>query len=140
MRIFSAEKIGRVFVLSFDRGEKLLEGIKNAIDEAGIKNAVLLSAIGTLDKAVYHRITTTAEPPEDETLVLEGPIELSTVDGMIVNGEPHFHMVFTDLEKTYSGHLEEGSTVLYLAELVLAEIKGLDIKRTENGRSIVETL
>lgn len=59
---------------------------------------------------------------------------------MVVNGEPHFHMVFTDLEKTYSGHLEEGSTVLYLAELVLAEIKGLDIKRTENGRSIVETL
>ncbi|MEJ6949738.1 PCC domain-containing protein [Natronospora cellulosivora (SeqCode)] len=139
MNSFIGEGLGRIIVLSFDRGDKLLEGVKKELADIGVENAVLLSAIGTLDKAVYHRITTTAEPPEDETLIIEGPIELSAVDGMVIKGEPHFHMVFTDLKETYSGHLEDDSTVLYLAELVLAEIKGLDIKRVNNGREIVET-
>ena len=48
---------------------------------------------------------------------------------MVVDGEPHFHIVFSDLEGTYSGHLEDGSIVFCLVEVVLAEIEGLALTR-----------
>jgi predicted DNA-binding protein with PD1-like motif len=129
MRTFVGEGLGRIVVLNLERGEKLLEGIREQLEELGIREAVLISAIGTLTKAVFHRVVSTAVPPQDEFITLEGPIELSTVQGMVVDGEPHFHLVFSDLEKTYSGHLEDGSVVYCLAEVVLAEIEGLALRR-----------
>ncbi len=47
MRTILSEGFGRVVILSFDRGEKLREGIRDKLKELGIKNAVLVSAIGT---------------------------------------------------------------------------------------------
>jgi predicted DNA-binding protein with PD1-like motif len=129
MRTFIGERLGRIVVMNFERGEKLLEGIREQLEELGIRDAVLISAIGSLTKAVFHRVVSTAVPPQDEFITLEGPIELSAVQGMVVDGEPHFHMVFSDLEKTYSGHLEDGSVVYCLAEVVLAEIEGLALRR-----------
>jgi predicted DNA-binding protein with PD1-like motif len=129
MRTFVGEGLGRIVVLNLERGEKLLESIRQALAELSVRDAVLVSAIGSLSKVVFHRITTTDEVPQDEFITLEGPIELSAVDGMVVDGEPHLHMVFSDLENTYSGHLEDGSVICYLAELVFAEIKGLHLRR-----------
>jgi predicted DNA-binding protein with PD1-like motif len=129
MRTFVGEGLGRIVVLNFERGEKLLEGVREQLEELGIREAVLVSGIGTLTKAVFHRVVSTAVPPQDEFITLEGPIELSALQGMVVDGEPHFHMVFSDLEKTYSGHLEDGSVVYCLAEIVLAEIEGLALRR-----------
>jgi predicted DNA-binding protein with PD1-like motif len=136
MKTFIGKGIGRVAVLNFKRGDLLLEGIRESLDKAGIKDAILLSAIGTLTKAYYHRITTTALDPHDEILCVEGAIELSSVDGIVVNGEPHLHMVFSDLKETFSGHLEGKSEVCYLAELVFGEIKGLALQRVADERKI----
>lgn len=138
MNSFVGEEFGRIVVLSFQMGDKLLEGIRSECERLGIENAVLVSAIGTFDKARFHRITTTEEEPTDEIITVEDPIELSAMDGMVIEGEPHFHMVFSDLDKTYSGHLEDGSTILYLGEVVLAEIKDMDIQRSEDGRKIIK--
>lgn len=129
MRTFVGGGLGQVIVLNLERGEKLLEGIREQLKELGIRDAVLISAIGTLTGAVFHRVTSTAVPPQDEFITLEGPIELSAVQGMVVDGEPHFHLVFSDLDRTYSGHLEDGSVVYCLAEVVLVEIEGLALKR-----------
>lgn len=135
MRTIVSEGLGRIVILGFDRGEKLREGIRDRLKELGIRNAVLVSAIGTLEKARFHRIKHTLPKPEDEILEVEGPIELSSVEGLVADGEPHLHMTFGDLGKAYSAHLEDGSVVCYLAEVVLAEMKGVDLVRTpdENG-------
>ena len=132
MRTIVSEGLGRIVILSFDRGEYLREGIRDKMKELGIKNAVLVSAIGTFYKAEYHRIKTTDPKPTDEFLTAEGPMELSSVDGIIADGEPHFHMTFQDLNRAYSVHLEDGSIVCYLAEIVLAEIKGVALTRIKN--------
>ncbi|MDR3562139.1 MAG: DUF296 domain-containing protein [Negativicutes bacterium] len=62
----------------------------------------------------------------------KGPCELTAMQGIIDDGHPHFHAVFSDLEKTYSGHLEEGSVVLCMAELVLVELTGVALERCKN--------
>ena len=136
MRTFTGEGFGRTIVINLDRGELLLEGIRAALSDQGIRDAVLVSAIGTLTVVRYHRITGTGLPPRDEILTIEAPMELSAVQGIVAGGEPHLHMVFTDLNQTYSGHLEDGCEVTYLAELVFAELRGLALKREKNAAGI----
>ena len=46
MRNFIANEYGRTLVIHLGKGELMLESIQKALDEHGIKNAVLLSAIG----------------------------------------------------------------------------------------------
>lgn len=79
MRTIVTEGLGRIVILSFDRGEKLREGIREKLKELGIRNAVLLSAIGTFEKARFHRIKHTKQRPEDEVFEVSGPIELASV-------------------------------------------------------------
>ena len=136
MRTIISEGFGRIVVLGFDRGEKLREGIRDKLKELGLKNAVLVSAIGTFEKARFHRIKTTNQKPEDEIFEVDGPMELSSVDGIVADGEPHFHMVFQDLNRAYAAHLEDGSVVCYLAEIVLAEIEGVALTRVRNENGI----
>ncbi len=136
MRTIVCERFGRIVILSFDRGEKLREGIREKLKELGIKNAVLLSAIGTLEKARFHRIKHTHARPEDEIFEVEAPIELASIDGVVADGEPHFHMVFQDFSRAYAAHLEDGSVVCYLAEIVLAELKGVELTRVRNENGV----
>ena len=136
MRTIVSEGFGRIIILSFDRGEKLREGIREKLKELGVKNAVLVSAIGTFEKARFHRIKTTNRRPEDEILEIDGPMELAGVAGVVADGEPHFHMVFQDLNRAYAAHLEDGSVVCYLAEVVLAELKGVSLTRIRNDNGI----
>lgn len=131
-----SEGLGRIVILHFGRGEKLREGIRDKLQELGIKNAVLLSAIGTFEKARFHRIKNTNPRAEDEIIVVEGPMELASVAGIVADGEPHFHMVFQDLERAYAVHLEDGSVVCYLAEIVLGELKGVELTRVRNQLGI----
>lgn len=136
METILGKGFGRILVISFKRGELLLEGIKEKISEYDIKNAVLVSGIGTLEKAVFHRVNSFDEIPDNEFITIEEPIELSTIQGIIANGEPHFHVVFSDLDKTYSGHLEDGCIVEYLAEIVIAEILDAKMERYPYGEGV----
>ena len=133
MRAITGEGLGRIVILTFEKGEKLLEGIRNKIREMGIKNAVVISGIGTFSNAHIHRVTSFEDKPEEEFIKYSQPIELSSVDGVIANYEPHLHMTFTDLEHTYSGHLEDDTVILYLAEIVIVELKGIELKREFAG-------
>lgn len=136
MRTFIGDGFGRVVVMNLQRGEKVLEGVREKLKEIGIRDAVILSAIGSLQQAVFHRVTGMEREPVDEFITLTQPMELASIQGVVIDGEPHFHMVISDLEKTYTGHLEEDTTVVYLCELSLAEIKGLNLKRVKDENNI----
>ena len=76
------------------------------------------------------------ETPVDEFVTIEKPLEIASLQGVILSGEPHFHMVISDLENTYTGHLENDTTVLYLVEVCIVEINGINIKRVKNNLNI----
>jgi len=136
MKVYTGEGLGRIVVLNLQRGEKVLESVRSQLKELGIENAVILSAIGSLQKAVFHRVTGMQQSPIDEFVTLEQPMELASIQGVVIDGEPHFHMVVSDLEKTYTGHLEEGTTVVYLCEISLVEIRGISLKRVKDENNI----
>lgn len=129
------ETSGRLITVSLQRGEMLLEGIQQAIEETGIRDAAVVSCIGTLSSLTWHRVTTLEAKPREEYPTVRGPLELCAVQGLVVEGVPHFHIVCSDQNGTYAGHLEPGCEVLYLAEIVLLELTGKPLRRVtdENG-------
>jgi predicted DNA-binding protein with PD1-like motif len=141
MEIFTNGAFGEVHVLRLDRGDYLLEGIESFIQSENITNAVVLSAIGTLDYCVMHMVTTTGLPPVDHFVKWEDkPLEIASVDGIIADGAPHLHMTVSDCEYAYAGHLEHGCRILYLCELVIAELGGFDFHRVRTEDKILKLI
>ena len=139
MQVFQGANIGRVIVIRLDQGDMLLESIIAACEEANIKNGAVISAIGTLDKCMVHMVMTTGYPPVEHYEVWDDkPLEISSVSGIIADGIPHLHMVISDHEKAYSGHVHPECRVLYLAEIVVAEFVGLELERKANPKGINE--
>jgi predicted DNA-binding protein with PD1-like motif len=135
---FCKEGTGRLVVINLERGDLLLESIKDALGKHGVTDAVITSAIGSLSKAVFHRVTGLEREPVDEFVTLEKPMELASLQGIVVDGHPHFHIVVSDLQQAYTGHLEEGTTVLYLAEISLLELKNTGLKRVPDENKIAK--
>ncbi|RJS87694.1 DUF296 domain-containing protein [Candidatus Bathyarchaeota archaeon] len=130
MKYFSTDKIGRIFILSLHPGDYILESIKELVEKESVKDAIVVSAIGTLDEYEMHYVLTTGFPPQNKfEHWKDKPLELAHIGGIIADGEPHLHVVVSDSEKAYAGHLEKGCRVLYLAEIVIIEVKGLNLKR-----------
>jgi len=135
---YCKEGTGRLVVINLERGDLLLESIRAELDRLGIRDAVITSAIGSLSKVVLHRVTGFEPKPVDEFVTLEKPMELASLQGVVLDGHPHFHMVVSDLGQAYTGHLEEGTTVLYLVEISLLELKNAGLKRVPDELGIAK--
>lgn len=137
--LFMGKGTGRVIVINLRRGDKLLESIRDMLAKNGIKNAVLCSTVGSLQKLVYHVPQTFAQSSDDKFITVEnaGPIEIGSLTGTVIDGDPHIHIVSKAAGETHIGHLEEGSEVLYLAEIVLVEVNDLHIERVQDEHGVV---
>lgn len=129
MNTFTANQYGRIVIIHLTKGEDVLESLQTEIKRLGIKNGVLLSAIGSLRKAHLHIITNTEDESVNRYITIEKPIELGAAQGLIIDGEPHFHLVISEPEGMYAGHMELGCEVQYLAELAVMEWTGIDLTR-----------
>lgn len=136
MTKYKGYELGQVIVLNLQRGDLLLETIESGLKKSNIKDALLTGAIGSLQRVVLHRVIGTGREPEDEFVTLEKPMELASLQGMVLDGKAHFHMVVSDVEQSYTGHLEPGTTVLYLGEVSLVELKGVSLCREKNEDNI----
>lgn len=129
MKSFEGKSYGRTVIIELERGEKIIESIREKCEELDMKNAVIASAVGSLQKLVYHRPTGFQASAVDEFLTIEEPMEIGCLTGTVIDGVPHLHFVAAGPEGIYSGHLEENSEVMYLAEITLAEINGYNLER-----------
>lgn len=138
MEYFSTDKLGRVFIVRLDPGDYVLESIKELVIREKIRDAIVISAVGTLDECTFHMVTTTSYPPKEYFRHWENePLELASIAGIIAEGKPHLHAIVSDSEKAYAGHLEEGCRTLYLAEIAILEVKGLDLTRIHDEKNIL---
>lgn len=129
MEVFSGGRVREMIALRLDQGEDVLGSIEAVAKEKDIHTGVVVSGIGTLDRARLHHITHTGYPPKDRFVEYEGPIELLSIDGIIAEHAPHLHTCISIEETTYMGHLEPGCRVLYLAEIAIAVLDGVRLRR-----------
>ena len=138
MKSFTANEYGRIVVMHLGKGELLQESIVKELDRLGIKNAILLSCIGTLRKLSMHIVMDTKDQATNEYPVIEEPLEIGAVQGLVLNGVPHFHIICSAPgNRHFSGHVEDGCEVLYLAEIALVEVKDMLLARKKDQFGIV---
>jgi predicted DNA-binding protein with PD1-like motif len=88
-----------------------------------------------------HYIIHSRFPAEDKRFTLTKPLELLSVSGLIADGEPHLHITLSCGEnEVYGGHLEEGSEVLYLAEIGILVFNELKMERKMDDQAKVKLL
>ncbi|MFA9423606.1 MAG: PPC domain-containing DNA-binding protein [Sedimentibacter sp.] len=129
----------RIIAIRLKPGTDVLKGLEEICKEKGIKDGVILSALGSLDGAVFCN---PIELPEKkagygygDSSSLIGPIELINATGLICHNSKdevslHIHMSLSDRHgNAHGGHLVEGTKVLLTVDMVIAELEGLVMGR-----------
>ena len=137
MRYFESSGLGKVYTIRINPGEDMLGEIENFIARTGLRYGVILTGLATFKNCVLHMVTTTGYPPVEHFERWEDrPLELSAISGVIADYRPHIHMVVSDKDVAYSGHCEPGCTILYLCEIVIAEIVEGNFRRVPDANGI----
>ena len=119
----------KVWILRIDPGEDILISLKNFVKEKGIKQGMVVMGYGTLEKVSLHWVCHNGWPPENRYDEWKGGIEILSMNGMIVNSEPHIHLTASTADGSFGGHLEEGCICYVLCEVGLVELEGIQMSR-----------
>jgi predicted DNA-binding protein with PD1-like motif len=127
----------RTMMISFRRGDYVIEELRDLFKREGIDAALITSGIGSLDICRLHTITNTGLPPQERYLALEGPIEVGSLQGSVAGAEPHIHVVVHDVAKDelHVGHLEEGSRCCFRLEMGLIVLEGVQTRRVVDPKT-----
>jgi len=138
MQTFESED-GHV-VVRLDRGDMVLESIERACDAHDVDTGAVISGIGTFSNLNIHYVDRTDLPADQSDrnvdLALEGAWEVTNVNGVIADGEPHLHVTAFDGERTVGGHLEHGCEVNVLGEFTIEQFEGLSLTRRPGERDV----
>lgn len=151
-------KLSDLIFVRLDKGQDLLQAIKDAAREHDIKAGVVIDITGSVTKARVQKFPGKNHDPNVriEVVEIEGPLEL-TGHGIIgategsggigeyKDGEPyvHVHVVVTSADQTICGHLMPGTLVRSHLEvshftIVLGKAEGVSLtaafKQTEDGK------
>ena len=118
-----SSRFSRVVVVRLKNDADLLDGLKTAVAQEKIKNAVILSGAGSLTSYHVHVVSNTVFPPTNAFFKGAGPYDLLTTTGYIIDGRVHAHIAFSNTEKTLGGHLEPGTRVFTFAIITLGVLE-----------------
>jgi uncharacterized protein len=127
-------RIGRVVIFRFKNDADLLAGMERMVKTEKIKNAVILSAAGSLKGYQVHQISN-RDFPSKNVFVKDPtkPCDLISMNGYVINGRIHAHMTLAIPEKAFGGHLEPGNTVFTFAIVTLGILDdGIDISKIDD--------
>lgn len=117
----------RVTVVRLNTNADLLQGIRQAVEDSMIRHGIILGAIGSVSCYSVHVVSSVDCPPSNAFLTGEGPYDIQTISGAIINGRVHAHATFSGIDRVVGGHLEEGCRVLTFGLVLLAETPDVDL-------------
>jgi predicted DNA-binding protein with PD1-like motif len=143
IKCYSQEKILDVHVVTseFERieiirirsGTDLLAGLKEAVRQRNIKNAVILAGIGSVTDYHFHVVSDKNLPPAEEFPKASAPKDLISVQGYILNERVHAHITLSDENSVIGGHLEPGTKALTFFIVTIGVLPDeLDIEFLDN--------
>jgi predicted DNA-binding protein with PD1-like motif len=124
----------RIVMIRFRHQADLLAGIEQHVKSQKIRNAVILSGVGSALAAHYHVVSNRGFPSKN--LFQENPTlsaDIVSVNGLVLNGKVHAHITFADADKAFGGHLEPRTLVFTFAIITLGVLPdGIDISRFDD--------
>lgn len=115
-------EIRRVIMVRINPGDDILLGLRQAVKDHGIRNAVVLTGFGSVRRSHFHVVMSNALPPAESYPKSEQPLDIVVVGGMIIDGRVHAHIDFSDERNGFGGHLEEGCLALTFTVIALGEL------------------
>ncbi|MGA2786284.1 MAG: PPC domain-containing DNA-binding protein [Verrucomicrobiota bacterium] len=124
----------RVLVLRFKYQADLLAGLERMVKENKIRNAVILSGIGSVRSYHYHTVSNGTFPSKN--IFVNNPTgaaDIAGMNGYVINGRVHAHITFADPDKAFGGHLEPGTSVFTFAIVTIGVFKdGIDFNHLDD--------
>ncbi|MEO7143613.1 MAG: PPC domain-containing DNA-binding protein [Bryobacteraceae bacterium] len=110
----------RVLVLRFKNKTDLLAGLESMVKQNHIRNAVILSAIGSVRGYHLHAVSNRTFPSKD-TYVKDptAPADIIGMSGYVIRGVVHAHMTLATPDHAFGGHLEPGTDVFTFAAVTV---------------------
>ncbi len=105
-----------IVLLRFKYNTDLLAGLKAEVTRLGIKDAVILAAVGSVRNYQVHAVANRDLPSKD--LFLRdptAPADILSMNGYVLNGRVHPHITLSSGDHAFGGHLEPGTNVFTFA-------------------------
>ena len=110
----------RIVVLRFKYEADLLAGMQRLVNQQGIRNAVILSGVGSLRNSHVHSVSNRTFPSKNRFVEdPDTPADIIGVNGYVIEGRIHAHMTLSNGEQAYGGHIEPGNRVFTFAIVTL---------------------
>ena len=124
----------RVVVLRFKYQSDLLAGMEKMVKEQKIKNAVILSGVGSVRNYHIHSVSNREFPSKNMYIKdPSSPADIISINGYVIDGRLHPHMTLTTGEKAFGGHIEPGNSVFTFAIVTLGVFgDGVDLSRIDD--------
>jgi predicted DNA-binding protein with PD1-like motif len=124
----------RIVVVRLKNKVDMLEGLRTAVAREKIRNAVILGGVGSLVSYHVHVVSNTTLPATEAFTKEEGPFDLLTTSGYIIDGRVHAHISFANTCKAQGGHLEPGTRVFTFAIVTLGVLEeGTSLQRFDDS-------
>jgi uncharacterized protein len=124
----------KVIVIRLKYQTDLLEGIKKFITQEKIKNAVILSGIGSVRNYNFHVVSNRIFPVENIFVKNAScSADIAGMNGYIIDGRVHAHITFSNADKAFGGHLEPGTNIFTFAIITIGLLNdSLDLNLVDN--------
>lgn len=124
----------RILVLRFKNQADLLAGLERLVKDHQVRNAVILSGVGSVKSYHYHTVSNRTFPSKNIFVKNPaGPADIVSLNGYVIDGRIHAHITLADPDKAFGGHLEAGTSVFTFAVVTLGVFKdGMDLNRLDD--------
>lgn len=112
--------ISRMVLIRLRNKTDVLEGLTRAIEEQGIRNAVIVGGFGSVIRYHFHVVTAQELPTTDEFVKVDKPMDVLDVSGYVIDGRLHPHVTLADEKVAVGGHLEPDTHVLTFLNVAVA--------------------
>jgi predicted DNA-binding protein with PD1-like motif len=124
----------RIAIVRLKYRTDLLDGLERWVSSEKIRNAVILSAIGSVTNYHYHTVANRTFPSKN--IFVKDPVspaDLVTMNGYVIDGRVHAHATFSNPDKAFGGHLEKGTNVFTFAIVTIGVLKdGIDLGKVDD--------
>jgi predicted DNA-binding protein with PD1-like motif len=127
-------KFDKIIIFRLKYKADLLAGLKKIVEDKKIKNAVILSGIGSVRGYQYHTVSNRTFPSKNIFVKNPtAPADITSMNGYIINGRVHCHISFTNPDKEFGGHLEPGTEVFTFAIVTVGVLSdNVDLTNIDN--------
>jgi predicted DNA-binding protein with PD1-like motif len=114
--------------VTLEAGEDLFQALRGFFQKEKLREAYILSCIGSLEKIVLAYPRTKQIPPEIDRICLEGLFEINGISGSIKKEaeeiQVHLHGSISKSGREVSGGaINEGTRIFKIAEVMIVGIK-----------------